>query len=110
MGPWPRRWRSTGSIMNDCSDSLRPLQGWQHASENLEAEILFVAQPVGSSLEEANFVVEAFDEAEGDLVFRFAVGGDAVPVAINHFGEALVGFKALPFQAAPPVLEETPRP
>ena len=40
-------------------------------------------------MEDADFVVEAFDEAERDLVFRFAVGGDAVPVAIDHVGEAL---------------------
>jgi hypothetical protein len=47
-----------------------PLQNGQHAGENLEAEIFFVAQPIGSSLEYADFVVEAFDEAERDLVFR----------------------------------------
>src|SRR5271170_7779143 len=66
MGPWPAD-SSTGSITNDGSESRQPLQSWQHAGENLEAEIFFVARPVGSSLEDANFVVEAFDKAERDL-------------------------------------------
>src|SRR5258708_15926232 len=82
----------------------------KHACENLEAEIFFVAQAVGASLEDSDFVVEAFDEAERDLVFGFAVGGDTVPVAINHVGEALVGSEALPFEAGSPVVEEAPRP
>ena len=103
------RWRSTGSIANDGSESRRPLQGWQHAGENLEAEIFFVAQPVGSSLKDADFIVEAFDEAERDLVLRFAVGGDAVPVAIDQVGEAPIGSEALPFEAGSPVVEEAPR-
>ena len=47
--------------------SQQPLQSWQHAGENLEAEIFFIAQPVSSSLENADFIVEAFDEAERDL-------------------------------------------
>ncbi len=38
-------------------------------------------------------------EAERDLVLGFAIGGDAVPVALDHVGEALVGFEALPFEA-----------
>src|SRR6516164_7536325 len=82
-----------------------PLQSRQHAGENLEAEVFFVAQSIGSSLEHADFVVEAFDETERDLVFRFAIGGDAVPVTIDHVGEALVGSETLPFEAGPPVLK-----
>ena len=103
------RWRSTGSIANDGSESRQPLQGWQHAGENFKTEIFFVAQSVGSSLEDADFIVEAFDETERDFVLRFAVGGDAVPVAIDHVGEALVGFEALPFEAGAPVVEEALR-
>jgi hypothetical protein len=63
---------------------------------------------VGASLEDADFVLEAFDEAKRDFVFGFAVGGDAVPVAVDHIGEALV--EALPFEAGSPVVEEAPRP
>jgi len=50
------------------------------------------------------------DEAERDLVSGFAIGGDAVPVALDHAGEALVGFEALPFEALSPVLEKAPGP
>ena len=56
------------------------LQRRQHAGENLEVKIFFVAQAVGASLKNTDFVVEAFDEAKRDFVFRLAVGGDAVPV------------------------------
>ena len=31
-------------------------------------------------------------------------------MSINHLGEFLVGFQALPFQAGSPILEESPRP
>ena len=40
-------------------------------------------------MDHAYLVVEAFDEAERDLVLGIAVGGDTVPVAIDHVGEAL---------------------
>ena len=61
-------------------------------------------------MEDADFIVEAFDETERDFVFRFAVGGDAVPVAIDQVGETLVGFEALPFETGSPIVEEAPRP
>ena len=48
----------------------------EHAGEDLEAEVFFVAQAVGAALEDADLVVEPFDEAERDLVLGFAVGGD----------------------------------
>src|SRR5208282_2079167 len=62
------------------------------------------------ALEDADLVVEAFDKAERDLVLRLAVGGDAVPMTVDHLGELLVGLEPLPFQAGAPVLEEAPRP
>src|SRR5262249_15822367 len=65
---------------------------------------------VGASLEGADFVVEAFNEAKRDFVFWPAVGGDAVPVALDHIGEALAGSEALPFEAGSPVFEEAARP
>jgi hypothetical protein len=68
----------------------------QHAGQDLQAQIFFVAQSVGPTLDDADLVVEAFDEAERDLVLRLAVGGDAVPMSIDHLGEFLVGFQALP--------------
>ncbi len=67
-------------------------------------------QTVGSPLDDTDVVVQSLDEPEGDLVARIAVGGDAVPVPVDHLGELLVGLEALPFQLRPPVLEEFPRP
>jgi hypothetical protein len=36
---------------------------------------LLVVQAVGSALDDPDLVVEALDEAEGDFVFRLAIGG-----------------------------------
>ena len=82
----------------------------QHASEDFEPKVFLVAQAVGTTLDDTDLVVQAFDEAERDFVLWLAVGGDAVPVSLDHVGEVLVGFQALPFQLRPPVLEELPRP
>jgi hypothetical protein len=71
---------------------------------------LLVLQPVGASLEDPDLVVEPLDEAERDLVLRFAVGGDAISVAIDHVGEALVGLGPLPAEAGAPVVEEAASP
>src|SRR6266851_2566998 len=82
----------------------------QHAGENLEPEVLFVAEPVRAALEDADLVVQSLDEAERDLVLRAAVGRDPLPVPLNHRGELLVGPQALPLERRPPVLEEAARP
>src|SRR5947208_1465321 len=82
----------------------------QHAGENLEPEVLFVAQPVRATLEDADLVVQPLDEAERDLVLRAAVGRDPLPVPFNHRGELLVGAQALPLERRAPVLEEPARP
>src|SRR5512136_2174486 len=68
--------------------------------------MFFVAQSVGSALQDTDFVVEAFDKAEGDLVFRSAIGGDPVPMTFDHFGELFVRLEALPAQLSFPVVEE----
>ena len=41
-------------------------------------------------MEDADFVIEAFDEAKRDFVGRLAVGGDAVPMLIDHGGELFI--------------------
>src|SRR6516165_4687174 len=87
-----------------------PLQRSQHAGENLEAQIFFVAQAVGAALDHPDLVVEPFDEAERDLVLQLTVGGDPVPMTIDHLGELLVRLEPLPLEAGAPVLEEAPRP
>src|SRR5882724_1706085 len=84
--------------------------GGQHAGEDLEPEILFIAEPVRATLEHANLVVHALDEAERHLVLRAAVGRDALPVPFNHRGKLLVGPQALPLERRAPVLEEPARP
>src|SRR5216683_1606152 len=68
------------------------------------------AEPVGAALKDTDLVVQSLDEPEGDLVFGAAVGGNPVPVLLNHRGKSLIGRQALPLQGRPPVLEEAPRP
>jgi hypothetical protein len=80
----------------------------QHAGKDFETKVLFIAYSVRASLDDADLVVEPFDEAERDLVLRFAVGGDTVPVAIDHVCELLVGLQSLPLERRAPVLEEAP--
>src|SRR3970040_2510689 len=82
----------------------------EHAGEDLEPEVLFVAEPVRAALEDADLVVQPLDEAKGDFVLRAAVGRDPLPVPFNHRGELLVGPQALPLERRSPVLEEAARP
>src|SRR6266852_2715645 len=82
----------------------------QHAGEDLEAEVLFVAEAVRATLEDPDLVVQALDEAEGDLVLGVAVGREPVPVPVHHRRELLVGTQALPPQGDAPGLEEATRP
>jgi len=77
----------------------------QHAGEDLPAKVFLVAE-VRAALEDADLVVQALDEPEGDLVVGAAVRRDPVPVPVNHRGELLVGSQALPFEGGWPVLEE----
>ena len=71
------------------------LERWQHASQDLESKIFLVSQPVGAPLDDANLVVQPFDKAQRDLVLRLAIGGDSIPMALDHLGDLLVGRKAL---------------
>ena len=61
-------------------------------------------------MKDADFVVETLDEAEGDLVVGTAIGGDAVPVTLDHRRELLVGLEPWPFKCRLPVVEKAPRP
>jgi hypothetical protein len=36
------------------------------------------------------------DEVERDVVLQPAIGGDAVPITINHLGKLLIGLEPLP--------------
>src|SRR5918992_3259061 len=85
-------------------------QGRQHTGKYLQPEILLVTQSVGAPLDDADLVVKSLDEAEGDLVLGLAIGGDPLPMTLDHFGEFLIGFQALPLETGLPILEETPCP
>ena len=85
-------------------------QGRQHTGKYLQPEILLVTQSVGAPLDDADLVVESLDEAKGDLVLGSAIGGDPFPMTLDHCGELLVGFQALPLETGLPILEETPCP
>src|SRR5262249_1926557 len=121
----PQRWRCLTSLMArhwPCSSRYQAdrrsrggtlkaqLQHRQHTGEHFEPQIFFVAQAVGAALDHPDLIVEPLDKAERDLVLRLAVGGDPVPVTIDHFGELLIGLEPLPLEALSPVLKETPRP
>ena len=82
----------------------------QHRSKDFETEILFISQSVGASLNHPDFIVEAFDEAQRNLVLREAVRGKSFPVPVDHFGEFLEGLQILPLEGCTPVLEELPGP
>src|SRR3954454_16962413 len=81
-------------------------QGRQHTGEYLQAQIFFVAQSVGTALDDPDLVVQALDESEGNLVLGLAVRSDSVPMALNHLGKLFVGLQPLPFEGGAPVLEE----
>ena len=51
--------------------------------QDLEPEILFVAETVGPSLDDPDLCVQAFDKAEGDLVLGIAVGGGVRAVDVS---------------------------
>src|SRR5882724_6793565 len=82
-------------------------QCWQHAGEDLEAQVFLVAQAVGAPLDNADLVVESLDEAESDLVFGVAVGRDAVPMPLDHGSELFVRLESLPFERVAPIVEES---
>src|SRR5512142_2768613 len=82
----------------------------QHACEDFEAEVLLVSKSVGSSLDDADLVVDPFDEAQWHLVSLLAIQRDPVPVSLDHPGELLVRLEALPSQRRLPSLEESARP
>src|SRR5688500_310057 len=82
----------------------------KHAGEHLEAEVFLVAQTVGTTLEDANLVVQSLDETERDFVLGAAVRGESAPVTLDHVGEAFVGRETLPLELRAPVVEELPCP
>src|SRR2546425_9820237 len=85
-------------------------QLWKHRGQYLEAQILLIAQPIDAALNDPDLGVQTLDETKGDLVLWFAIGGNAVPMPLNHLRKLLVGFQPLPLEAVAPGLKEPPRP
>lgn len=86
-----------------------PGQRWQRTCEDLQAEVLLVADTVAATLDDADFVIEALDKAQRYFVLGGAVRGDAIPVAFGQRGELLKWGEPLPAKSAAPCLEEHPR-
>src|SRR3954454_22299898 len=82
----------------------------QHAREDFEAKVFLVSKAVGPPLDDADLVVDPFDEPQRHLVLLMAIRRDPVPVLLDHPGEPLVRLEALPSQGRLPTLEESPRP
>jgi REP element-mobilizing transposase RayT len=87
-------------LFADCSGSFRTPWGQrgQEGGDDLELEILLVPVTVVTALEDADLGVGSFDYAQAALVLQVAVGGDAVPMALDHPGELLEGRKPLPLE------------
>src|SRR6266705_2666042 len=98
--------RLTRCNTNDGRTARAWLDRWQHAGENFEPQVLFVTNAVGATLNHADLVVEALDEAERDFVLGPAVGSNAVPMTIDHGSELVIRLEPLPLEAGAPVLEE----
>src|SRR3990172_7493355 len=82
----------------------------QERGDDLELEVLLVSVAVSAPLEDADLVVQPLDQAEAHLVLRPAVGGDSVPVSVDHLRELPVGREPLPLEALLPAVEEGARP
>src|SRR2546427_5094677 len=82
----------------------------QHRSQYLKAQIFFVSKAVSTPLDDANLIVEPFDESQRHFVLRSAVSGNPIPMTLDHLGKFLIGLKPLPFERRLPVLKEAPCP
>ena len=78
----------------------------KHASENLQAQVFFIAEAITSSLDHTNLVVQAFHKTKGYLVLGLTIRCDTIPVIRDHQGKLFVGSQTLPLQRIAPVLEE----
>jgi hypothetical protein len=62
-------------------------QCWQHAGEDLEAQVFLVAQAVGAPLDNADLVFESSTKPRAILFSGVAVGRDAAPMPLDHSSE-----------------------
>jgi hypothetical protein len=59
--------------------------------------------------ENTDLVVETLDEAERDFVLGSAIGGEPIPVTLDHFDEVLVGLESLARELGTSIVEELAR-
>jgi len=78
--------------------------------DDLHGQVLFVAEAVRLTLDDANGVVQSLDATERDFVFGLTVGNDAVPMTFDHLRELLERLEPLPLECVFPVLKEFPGP
>ena len=69
-----------------------------------------VAETVGPSLDHPDLGAQFLDIAERDFVLWETVGGESLPMPLDHLDEVLVRFETLPLERRFPVLEEVPGP
>jgi hypothetical protein len=71
--------------------------------------VSLIAKFILSTLDDADFVVQPFEETERNVVFGLAIARDSIPVAFDHIGELIVRLKSPLLQARSPVLEKLAR-
>jgi len=80
------------------------------AGEDLQAQILFVAQSIGTALKDPDLIVQAFNEPEGDFVLSVTICRHPIPMTLDHLRKLLIGFQPLPLQGRAPGRKEAPGP
>lgn len=79
---------------------------WDEGGEDFEVQIFLVSNSAGTTLDDSDFVVDAFDETEADLVVHLAIGHDSTPMTFDPLGELFEGAQSLPTQLGFPMVEE----
>src|SRR5215831_3485010 len=82
----------------------------QHTGEDLQAQILFVPQPIRAPLDEPDLVVEALHEPQRHFVLRMAEGGNPLPMTLDQLGKLFIRLEPLPLQGRLPIGKEMPCP
>ncbi len=73
---------------------------------DFKSQVVHVSNAKGATLDDSNFIVEAFHETERDFVIGFAIADDAIPMALDERNKVLERFQAAPTQLALPVGEK----
>src|SRR3989344_915175 len=85
----------SGSTRKRVGDFCMIRERWQKMRDDLHGQVLFVAEAVRLTLDDANGVVQSLDATERDFVFGLTVGNDAVPMTFDHLRELLERLECL---------------